>query len=477
MPSTKKTNTGLISDQNLNELATEEALNSTYSDSCIINSQDSSSIEASHLKTKQKKLNCLFSLKELFDRMGFGLTAHQFINIFFFMIGGSTFLVGVINGLKEALSLMFSSFLRFYTDVRKVSLKIIAISGLIFGFSFLFMGLAIKSKNLPLFSVALLISGLGIVTYGELYSCLLKQSLKPEKRSFFLKNITHYGLLITSLFFILSGFILDKFGMTEKVFSFNFFNYFISLPLTGYLIIFEFTAFALILSAHMLFKISSPDINKTKPCACVLNLYFYKMKNHMGLFVKDKRLLCILLSGVLVATIQTLGNSYYGYFLFSKFKNLYFGSFTNIALIFVFAMLCSLISQKFIVYLKNKVGVTPLFVFGALLFTLMPLTLVFNQYIYAILVANALAIIGLSMISISQNEMLAKLMGNNDETVGIHSFGLFSLIPYLILVPLGAMFAQFYGLMALFKLMVLVLLLLIVPLNFVLVWFAEKQKL
>ncbi len=464
-------------EQNLNELSNEEALNSTYMDSFISTESPVKEPNSIDLTQNKKKLNNLFSLKELFDRVGFGLTAHQFINIFFFVIGAPTFLVGLINGLKEALSLMFSSFLRMYTRLKQINLKTMTRAGLIFGFSFLFMGLAIKTKNLSLFSVSLLVSGLGIVTYGELYACLLDSSLKPEKRSFFLKNITQYGLLITALFFMLSGIILDIFGMNEKIFSFNFFEYVFSVRLTGYLIIFELTAIALIFSSHALSKLTLISSKKIKTCPCVFKLYFYKIKNQFNVFLKDKRIVYLFLSGILIATIQTLGNSYYGYFLFSKFRNLYFGSFSNIALIFVFAMICSLLSQKLIFALKNKVGVTPLFVFGALLFTLMPLTLVFNPYIYAILVANALAIIGLSMISISQNELITKLIPDSVSTSRTHLFGIFSIIPYLILVTLGALFAQFYGFIALFKLMSLILMLAIVPLNFILVLFAEKQKL
>ena len=72
-------------EQNLNELSNEEALNSTYMDSFISTESPVKEPNSIDLTQNKKKLNNLFSLKELFDRVGFGLTAHQFINIFFFV--------------------------------------------------------------------------------------------------------------------------------------------------------------------------------------------------------------------------------------------------------------------------------------------------------------------------------------------------------------------------------------------------------
>src|SRR4030042_2080480 len=141
-------------------------------------------------RSKDEKINNrLLTAKEIFDRIGYGFASVQFINILFNLAGAGFFLIGVINGLKTVLSLIISSFLQEYVKIKQISKKFMSKAGILFGISFLFIALAVVIKSLALFSVALLVGSIGVVTYGDLYSRLVEQALKKEKMSKFLLRI------------------------------------------------------------------------------------------------------------------------------------------------------------------------------------------------------------------------------------------------------------------------------------------------
>ena len=76
-------------------------------------------------KARNKKLNSLFTTKEIFDRIGYGFAAHQFITILFFLTGASAFFVGVVFAFRNALTNFFSSLMRELSAVKSIPKKFI----------------------------------------------------------------------------------------------------------------------------------------------------------------------------------------------------------------------------------------------------------------------------------------------------------------------------------------------------------------
>ena len=71
-----------------------------------------SSFQKQHQETHEQhyaKLNRLFGVKEILDRIAYGFGATQFITLFFFLTGASALFVGIINGLKDLFAGLFSS--------------------------------------------------------------------------------------------------------------------------------------------------------------------------------------------------------------------------------------------------------------------------------------------------------------------------------------------------------------------------------
>jgi hypothetical protein len=420
----------------------------------------------------------LFTLKEVFDRVGYGFASIQFINILFYLTGAGFFLIGLINGLKTILSILISSFLQEYSKVRRVSIKFISYSGILFGLSFLFIAMAAVIKSPMIFSIALLIGSLGVVTYGDLYTRLTEEHLKKEKLGKFFLRISHYGIIITGVSLLLSGFLFDAFPIAEST-RLNIFGK--SLPIYGYLISFEITAIAFILSGYFLQFIKEKKIVEEK-AKKFLTEYFSKIKYQVKLFVKNKYIMLLLLASSIAGLVQILGNSYYGIFIYDKFITGSFsgvvdGVFVNITIMLIAAILVSFLGPAFSEYVNRKVGLAPTLVFGTLLVSLMPLVSAYNPRFINITLANAISILGSAILGTGQGLLVRKLLREEERKLYYAALSTGVVIPFLIIIPLGAWIAQAYGLTLLFKLLAFTLLLIAAPIYFVLVLFANKFRL
>ena len=108
-----------------------------------------------------------FIMKEMLDKIGFGFGSQQFINVLLFLSGASFFLVGIINGLKTALSILAAILAQEYNKFKRISKRAIGFSGIFFGFSFLFMAFGKFLDSPFIFSIALILGGISIVIYGD----------------------------------------------------------------------------------------------------------------------------------------------------------------------------------------------------------------------------------------------------------------------------------------------------------------------
>ncbi|MGE0793126.1 MAG: hypothetical protein AB7V77_03040 [Candidatus Woesearchaeota archaeon] len=426
------------------------------------------------LKNKYSKLNFLFSSKELFDRLGYGFVAYQFIIIFFFLMGAPIFLVGLISGLKDLLTSLLSSIIEEYYEFKNIKSIFISKAGILFGFSFLLMALAIRLKSVWLFSVSFLISSVGVVTYGHLYKKLMETSIKYERRSWFLQQITQYGLIITVIAFLISGYILNHVGLNDTLYTFTILGNTLSCPINAYLIIFEIAAILFIISGFILSKLPDLKSKEHYPFNSFFSAYIHKIVSEIKIFKQNSKLKYLLVGVVLISVIQTFANTYYGYYIYLQFKDVFFKGFLNIALIYSIAILISLISLKFTNILRNRFGSSPIVVFGTLLSAILPLVLIFNPHFYVVIVANAVFVIGTTMASYSQHYIVKNLLDQTQLKIYYKSIGFVMILPYLVLVPLGALVAQLLGLIILFKIIVLLLIFVYLPLNLTLVILSEK---
>ncbi|NQU98213.1 hypothetical protein HQ533_01995 [Candidatus Woesearchaeota archaeon] len=422
-----------------------------------------------------KKLVKGFTWKEILDRVGYGFVSHPFLNILFAFSGASYFLIGFINGLRTLVSLFYSSFLKDFSKIHEISKKFISRAGILYGFSFLIMSFAVAIRSPLLFALAFLIGSIGVVAHGEVYARFLRNSLKREHMGAFLSKISSYGILITVISLMISGYIMDMFPLVGKTVSFNLFGKLLNFKLYGYLISFEITAFAFILSGGILAYLKQKIITEQAKMSSFVGEFLRRVKVHSSFFVHNKVVIFLALTSVITGAVQLLGNSFYGIFIFNEFKHQFLGGFLNVAVVFSIAIVFSFIGPWFTRNLRHHIGVSPMLVFGTLLIAMLPLSLAYNPNLIVVGVATALSIVGSSILGMAQGFFTHKLLSESERQVYFSFIGIAISIPIFILSIVGAYLAQVYDLVALFKVLVFLIVFVATPLYFLIVLLYERS--
>ena len=189
------------------------------------------------------------SIKEVLDKIGFGFSSQQFINILLFQTGASIFLVGLINALRVVFGNLTYFFIEKFRSL-VLNKRIISLGGITFGFSFLLVATAIFMNSLLLFSLAVLISSISVVFYGEAKNLF---RLSPGK-AVLSERITKYSLIITALSLFLAAYLMDAFPVSGGQVILTAFNSLVSFKLYGYLIVFEIAAISFILAGIYIYN-------------------------------------------------------------------------------------------------------------------------------------------------------------------------------------------------------------------------------
>jgi len=419
----------------------------------------------------EKKTNRLLATKETLDRVGYGFASPQFINILFFMSGGSFFLIGLFNGLKTILSLLLSSFLQEYSKFHTISKERISNAGLVFGFSFFLMAFAALAKIPWLFEIGFLLGTIGIVVYGDLYNSLVKKLLKHERKNTFLRKAAFYGVAISAISLLLSGFLIDKLvGQELKLFG-------LELQLHGFLLSFMITAFAFIIGSYVMSKLSDKREKKSHSFKHFFNKHIRAVWTQGKVFLKNPYVFLLLLPATLTGLLQILGASYYGIYIFQIFENSLLGGFTNVAILYVVALLASLFGPFFTKLVQKSTGLAPHLVFGTILTAILPFVLVYNHHFYAVMAALITSVIGAAIVGTAQGLLIQKLMDAPMRKAFFVTQAFLVAIPYLILIPVGAWIAEVFGLKIIFLVIAFGLVLVVMPLYFLLVALTNKMRL
>jgi len=360
-----------------------------------------SNLEARRREEKKRERKFLF--KELFDRIGYGFGAAQFVNILFWLSGASLFFVGMFNGLRVIFGIVATHLLDRYKN--RTSNKFIGRCGILLGFSFLLMAMFTVIHQPWLFGLALLVGAVAAVCYGNLYQELFSHSVKREKRGAILSRISYVGLLITGLSLLLAAYIMDRFPETGVPVTINFLGMSATLRAFGYLIAFEICAIAFILAGYVLTFIKGSYPVEEEPLKGKGLLNMPQLANGFHVLMSHKFIFLTAMSSSLITVVQTLANSYYGLFIFSEFGR----SFVNVAWIFLIALVTSFVSPVITRINARQYGTLPLLVFGALLMSIMPLTYYVNPTFLAISIATMVGVMGSVIVGVASSIFLNRI--------------------------------------------------------------------
>lgn len=384
-----------------------------------------------------------FVMKEILDKIGFGFGSQQFVNVLLFLSGASLFLVGVVNGLKVVVSALIGILAQEYYKLRGISKRVIGFSGIFFGFSFLLMAFGKLSNSPLIFSIAVILSGISIVLYGD----FSKNFFVVGKRKELLEKIAKYGLIVTAVSLFISAILLDKYDdASSSVLNILGRTFVIKMP--GYVATFEISAIAFILSGYFLASMKEKVSQSEGEFS--LTWVFSNLKQASSNILKNRFLLILIIFNILVGLVQVIGNSYYGIFIYQNYKDSYFGGFLNIAIVFLIGVFSSLLGY-FITKMNTKsYGPISMLVAGGLFLSLMPLVYYLGSDLAWLTAGTILGIIGASALGVSAGMLAIGLMNEAERKYFYALNGLFSIVPYLVFVPIFAFAAQRFGLNFLF---------------------------
>lgn len=419
--------------------------------------------------------------KLMLDRISYGFGSNQIINILFTFTGANLFLIGLINALKSGIITILSGLVTEYTKKNTLSNKFVMISGLLFGFSFIALAMSVAFRNKILFALALLLGSIGVVIYGESFRNMMIKKLGGISFSVMMARVTVMGVLITALSLIFSSFIIDALPASGSIFYVTLpTGYVVPYKIYGYTIAFLIAAIASILSSHYMSKIKQDNKKEDRPGMLDFFSFYFKERIAQKLrnFISNKYLVVIGLATLGVAIFQSILNSYVGIFIYYTFRYDWFQGFLNIGILFAVALIVSVLGPLAASKLNKYLGLAPMFVFGALIMVILPLTIVFNdvKYYPAILVAAALSVIGAGIIGAGQSILISRLLNSEERQTFYESNGLIMLVPFLVATIIISWYALKIGIIEIFKYLSIGAIAFLVPIYLILVVWSTKKK-
>ena len=264
------------------------------------------------LSEGEEKRRIKFLTKEILDRIGYGLSSQQFLNILFVQSGASLFLVGLINGLKVIVSVIVSYILNQVQLSVRINRILMSIVGLFFGVSIFTLTIAIHRKSTTLFIISFVIATIIAVLYGTLYQDWFRENLEMRKRGFFLSRISYYGLGITGFSMLVGAALADRFSDSNRL-AFELFGQ--SLRLAGYAVVLIIAAVIFMVGAFLLLMINEKSSKKVqgKPIVMITAETWKEFTSNKVLFV-------LFISSAIISIVQTLATAYYGIFIYVRAK-------------------------------------------------------------------------------------------------------------------------------------------------------------
>lgn len=402
------------------------------------------------------------TIKEILDKIGFGFGSQQFINILFLQTGAPLFLIGLINSLRVVFGNLISFFIEKFQNVK--TKKLIGLSGIIFGFSFLLIAVAIFSKSVTLFAFAILLSSIAIVVYGESNALFRIRSDK----AYLIEKIMKYSLVITAISLFIAAYLMDNYPASGTSVLLNVFNNLISFKVYGYLIVFEIAAISFIAAGYILSKV------REKSIASKITPENLQLKDLSNLFIKNKIILLLIITSIIISLVQTIGYSYYGIFIYQNFNNVLFGGFLNVAMVFLISVFTSLIGY-FITKRNSEVyRKFPILIFGIMMIAFMPFVYFLEPSLIFITIGTIIGVIGGSTVGVVNSLLVIELINFNLRQAYFHFINILSIPFFLIIAPILAYIAQIYGLSILFLSLTVILVVLIITLLIVGVIFKKE---
>lgn len=408
-----------------------------------------------------KKVIFTYAGKEVFEKFGSGLVSEQYLNVLLSQIGASYFMIGIFHGLKDMFSIFTSIFLHESLSVRNPERWMIDAAGLLLGVSYLMAAVGFYFSAPWVAGIAMIIAGVLLTFLGHTYVKSYLSACKQEPR---LHALPEYSVTFIGIGLIIAAWIMDRYPLLGELVYFS-----PEFGIPGFFLLFSIAAICFIVSSQLLKTLLKEERFEIKTS------FWFIIKEHLGMIYqktpqlfKNKVMIIALAASAMTGIAQTLGNIYYGVYIYKLFKYTGFGGFMNIAMIFIISLLSALMSPTISKLLSKKYGNLPLLTFGTLMVATQPLVYYFSPNLLAISMATMVGIIGASVLGLATGLLITHALKEEEREEYYTVFSFIITAPYIIFVPLGALLAQTIGLKLLFLVLALVLIFLVTPMYFIL---------
>ncbi len=424
--------------------------------------------------SEDNRNSILIALREFFDRVGYGATTPQFVNILFWLSAQThpwiLLIIGLLNGARSLLSVFVSNLLKEYQNFHRISKNTISSAGILFGFSFIVMAFALKIGSVWLFSLAFLAGAVGVVTYGDLYQHFTQSLLRKERMLPLLRWVAHWGVIITAISILISGYLLDLFpleGVPVTILG-------KTMPLSGYLIVFEVSAFCFILAGYITSLLKDKRAEKSYKFKQFFKEHHKRMTDRLKVYWSTKYVSLLTLASIISGLLHVMITAFAGIAIYKIIEPQYSWPFFTLGIIYGIAIIASFTGPFFTRLIHRSTGLAPTLVFGTMLSAILPLALVFNSNVAAITAALSVSIIGSSITGFGQGLLAKKLMSDQQRVEYFQAQSYVIFLPYVVLVPVLAWIANSFPLDITFMIVATGLLAVVMPIYFILVVISQK---
>ncbi|NIA04262.1 MAG: MFS transporter, partial [Nitrospiraceae bacterium] len=430
-------------------------------------------------KDELKKNSRKIFVIEGFSKFGSGILSNQYLNVLLYLlVNTNLFIVGLVTTLRYVVSLFGS----FYTEKRlqylspsKIKLSLL---GFLIAITATLLGYSLVIKNVVLFIVFFVLIGYFLNRFNKTYISISSQLVKKEKRNYLFRRLAFFMISFSILGLFIGAFVLDRISTKEFVSSSHY------LPVIFIFLIYS-TVYYIVSFIILSFKgLRGVQINERKSLLSELKSSFEDIK----IFFRDRLIALLFVAGFLMLFITTIGNSFYGIFIFNQmnaFGNL---KFLRIAIIFSVTIIASLIGPYIVRINSHGSGKMVMLVFGTFLsaflpfflsiYPLVPLTSPFAPYLNLSVIAFAALVnfIGVSIVGTAFGMVVVDLVPTDHRKKFFNSNQVALIIPSLIFMPIASYIAQVFGLKVLFMTLALMTVFLVTPLYFLIIVISERKK-
>ncbi len=386
--------------------------------------------------------------KEMVDRFTYSFTSHQFLYIILNQLGASIFFIPLLAGARSLFGIIGEFFTRAYQEMRG-RIIMFKYAGIYLAFCFLGIAYSIATRRLLIMGLFIAASFFFVMAYSESYKKSILLMFNETKRREVISKASALGIFFVIAGLVCSAFLLDSgylFGINTLI------------------LVFVLAALMMVISSAFSYHFYTEEkIAPKKPFLEEIRHRFLSMYHDFKDLIKNPTILLFFLASSLSVLVYTVGNAFYGIFIYDSLYNSGFTGFKNVAFVFIMAAIASVVAPSITKRNVFAYGKFPMLVFGTLLTAIMPLSFYYKPTILSVSMGVILGTLGFSISGFASGLLASSMIPEEKKKSYFSISSIIGVLPYIIMMPLAGLVALKLGLSTLFLILTLILAVIVTP--------------